>query len=212
MAIVISYPVPNIADIPIPPVTKDSLVVFPTETVYGIGAFISNIAGIEEIYSMKGRDNKPLTLHLSDPADIHKYAAAVSEPARRAISLYLPGPLMMIFNAAPGANLPERLLLNGKIGVRVFSNFIGASLINMVKEPMAATSANLSGGKSPKNFYEVPESIIDGCDYAFDNGPTLYQKESTIIDFSEGEPLMLREGALSYEEVKKVLCVNIRRI
>jgi L-threonylcarbamoyladenylate synthase len=212
VAIIISYPVPNIADIPIPPVTKESLVVFPTETVYGIGAFISNTEGIEEIYSMKGRDNKPLTLHLCDPADIYKYAAEVSEPAKRAISLYLPGPLMMIFKAAPGLSLPERLLLNGKIGVRVFSNFIGASLINMVKEPMAATSANLSGGKSPKNFYEVPQSIIDGCDYAFDNGATLYQKESTIIDFSGGEPLLLREGALCFDELKKVLCVNIGRL
>jgi len=210
MAIIISYPIPNIADIPIPPITKDSLVVFPTETVYGVGAFISNTEGIEQIYSMKGRDNKPLTLHLCDPADIFKYAAEVSPPAKRAISLYLPGPLMMIFKAAPNKSLPERLLLNGKIGVRVFSNFIGASLINMVKEPMAATSANLSGGMSPKNFYQVPESIIDGCDYAFDNGPTLYQKESTIIDFSGGEPSLIREGALSFDELKKVLCVNIR--
>ncbi len=211
MAIVISYPISDAAGEPIPPIGRESLVIFPTETVYGIGAFISNEAGIEEIYSLKGRENKPLSLHLSSAADIYKYAEDISPVAERAISLYLPGPLMMIFKAAGSARLPRRLLAGQKIGVRVVSNFIGASLINMVKEPLAATSANLSGSFSPFEFYQVPQELIDGCDYAFDCGPTFYRRESTIVDFSEGEPLVLREGAIACDELEKVLCVRIRR-
>jgi len=212
LAIIVSYPVPNIADIPIPSFSKESLMIFPTETVYGIGAFISNREGIENIYELKGRDNKPLALHTPNPADIYKYAGYVSPAAERAISLYLPGPLLMIFAAKKGVEIPPRLISNGKIGIRVFSNFIGASIVNAVNEPMAATSANLSGAGSPKNFFEIPQSLIDGCDYAFDNGPTVYQKDSTGVDFSEGEPVLLREGAVSYDELSGVLCSKIRRI
>lgn len=212
MAIIVSYPVPNIADIPLPSITRDSLVIFPTETVYGIGAFLSNEEGMESIYELKGRDNKPLSLHLADRADVFKYVESVSPVAERAMSLYTPGPLLMIFRAKKGVKLPARLLMNGKLGVRVFSNFIGASLINMVGEPLAATSANLSGAAAPRSFYDVPRELVDGSDFAFDNGPTVYQKESSVIDFSEGDPVLLREGAVTFEELKSVLCADVRRL
>lgn len=212
MAIIVSYPIPNIADMPLPSITKESLVIFPTETVYGIGTFISNEDGLESIYELKGRENKPLSLHIANPAEVDKYVEYVSPVAERAMALYSPGPLLMIFTAKKNLKLPGRLLMNGKIGVRVFSNFIGASLINMVNEPLVATSANLSGEKSPRNFFEVPEELIDGCDYAFDNGPTVYQKDSSVIDFSSGVPVLLREGAVPYDELKSVLCADIRRV
>ena len=211
MGIVASYPLWNVLDVPLPEIKKDSVIIFPTETVYGIGAFISNEAGIERIFEVKKRENKPLSLHLAGACGIEKYVESISVPAERALSLYAPGPLMMIFKLKKGIIFPERATANGNVGVRVFSNFISASIINAFGEPLLATSANISGGPSPKNFFDIPEELVDECDIAIDNGPTMYQKDSTIVDFSGDVPVMLREGAITFEELADVLATSIRR-
>jgi len=211
VGIIANYPLWNVLDADLPDIKKDSVIIFPTETVYGIGVFLSNEAGIERIFEAKRRENKPLSLHLPGAAGIEKYVEKISVPAERALSLYAPGPLMMIFKLKKGLVFPERATANGNIGVRVFANFITASLINKIGEPLLATSANISGGPSPKTFFEVPEELVDECDYAIDNGPTMYQKDSTIIDFSGEVPVMLREGAIPFEELSDVLATNIRR-
>ena len=212
MGVVVSYPVRNLLDMPLPAVTKSDLVIFPTETVYGIGTFLSNEEGIERIYELKNREDKPISLHLAAAGDIAEYAEYVSPVAEHAASLYLPGPLLMIFKARKDLKISKRLLKNGKIGIRVFSNFIAASLVHKVGEPLVGTSANISGNPSPRSFFDVSEGLVDGCDYAFDNGPTLYQNDSTIVDFCEAEPVVLREGAISFDELSKVLSSKLRRL
>ncbi|HNY11837.1 MAG TPA: L-threonylcarbamoyladenylate synthase [Candidatus Wallbacteria bacterium] len=211
MGVVTNYPVWNVLDVPLPEIKKDAVIIFPTETVYGIGAFLSNAAGVERIFEVKKRENKPLSLHVPVAAGLEKYVEKISVPAERALSLYAPGPLMMIFKLKAGLVFPARATANGNVGVRVFSNFITASIVNAAGEPLLATSANISGGASPKNFFDVPEELVDECDIAIDNGPTMYQKDSTIIDFSGDVPVMLREGAIGFEELSDVLATNIRR-
>jgi L-threonylcarbamoyladenylate synthase len=211
VGIVASYPLWNVLDAPLPEIKKDSVIIFPTETVYGIGAFLSNEAGVERIFEAKKRENKPLSLHLASSSGIEKFVESISVPAERALSLYAPGPLMMIFKLKKGVIFPARATANGNIGVRVFSNFITASIINSSGEPLLATSANISGGASPKCFFDIPEELVDECDIAIDNGPTMYQKDSTIVDFSGKIPVMLREGAIPFEELSDVLATNIGR-
>ncbi len=211
MGIVTNYPLWNVLDADLPEINKESIIIFPTETVYGIGVFLSNAAGIERLFEIKRRENKPLSLHLAGCEGVGKYVEKISVPAERALSLYAPGPLMMIFKLKNGLEFPGRATANGNIGVRVFANFITASIVNKFGEPLLATSANISGGPSPKDFFDIPEELVNECDIAIDNGPTLYRKDSTIVDFSGEVPVMLREGAISFEELSDVLAVNIRR-
>lgn len=211
MGIIANYPIWNVLDEPLPEIKKDSVIIFPTETVYGIGVFLSNKKGIDRIFEIKKREKKPLSLHLPDCRDLMKYVEPISNYAEKAISHYSPGPLMMILNAKKDFKFPEMCVLNGKIGVRIFSNFITASIVNNHKEPIIGTSANISGGGSPKNFFDIPADLIDECDYAIDNGPTVYQKDSTIVDFTGPVPLILREGAISAEELCDVLSVKVER-
>lgn len=211
MGIVASYPVWNVLDVPLPGTGPESVVVFPTETVYGIGAFATNEAGIERLYAIKRRENKPMALHLANPSDVFRYALRVSPVAERALHLYCPGPLMMIFAARADAGIPARALQNGRVGIRVVSNFVTASLINVAGAPLVATSANISGGPSPRNFFDVPEELVSESDLAIDNGPTLYQKDSTVVDFSGEIPVVLREGAITAAELSDVLTVKVER-
>lgn len=190
-------------------ISNKSLIIFPTETVYGIGTFISNIDGIKKIYELKGRsEHKPLSLHIINPNEIKVYTDCVSEYANKVIKEFLPGPLLMIFKKRKDYNFPINVGTIDKIGIRVFDHIIGELLINQVGEPLVATSANISNTFSHNDFNEIPKELIDGVDYAFYDGKTKYQIESTVVDFSDEIPILLREGAISFETLSKKISIK----
>lgn len=169
-------------------VIKDGgIVLFPTETVYGIGTAIDNIKGIERLYNIKGRDRKkPLALHVGSYAVIYEFAM-VDDRVDDFIKRFLPGPYTLV--------LPSR---DESIGTTVGVRFPALPfLMDALKKVKGVwgTSANLSGDVAPCSFDEVRKEILESVDIAVDGGSTYYRDASTVIDFTGKEVKVLRRGA-----------------
>ncbi len=174
---------------------RGGLVIIPTETVYGIA---SKLEYAEKIYEAKRRPrNKPLPVQTS-LEEIEK-VAIVDERARRLAEAFWPGPLTIVMKARP--SVPEVITAGtGKVGVRVPNHPFTLELLRRVG-PLAVTSANLSGGKSPRS----PEEVTVEADLMIDAGSCPLGSASTVVDLTEPEPKILREGPIKKEEILKVL-------
>lgn len=164
------------------------VVVYPTDTIYGLGANIFREDAVKRVYSLKGRDySKPLSVCVSKIKDISKiaYLNGVEE-----IEGLLPGPFTII--------LPKKEIVSsvitaggGKIGVRIPNNRICMELTR--KFPITSTSANLSGEEVPQKVGEIRELWDDGVDLIIDGGK-LQGAPSTVIDWTTKPPKILRKG------------------
>lgn len=174
------------------------LVVFPTETVYGIGAPCS-VAGIQEkLIELKGRPaHKPFSLHIGEMEMVELMKIPQTPVFRHLCRLFWPGPLTLIVRDANGES----------VGLRYPRHRLAAALINAVGEPFVATSANLSGKPSPRNAQEALDGLGEG-DYAvIDGGPCELAVDSTVVDLTPEVPVILREGAMAAEiraELEKI--------
>jgi L-threonylcarbamoyladenylate synthase len=180
-------------------------VVFPTDTVYGLGTNAFMPKAVLDVFRIKGRPvEKPLILLIADPEDVEKYVLEVRESARALIKQYWPGPLTLIFNKAP--NIPSEVTAGGQtIGVRCPDNEVARTLIRMVGNALATTSANLAGQPSPKNAAEAQANLGGRVAYIVDGGPSKLGIASTVIDLSSGEPKLIREGSIRWGELKDKL-------
>lgn len=175
-------------------ILEDSgLVVYPTDTIYGLGANIFRDKAIQKVYSIKGRDyNKPLSVSVSKIGDIDKIAHinGIEE-----IKELLPGPFTIILNKRE--NISPLLTAGGdKIGVRIPDNRISRELSR--KFPITSTSANLSGEKAPESADEIAELWGDSVDLIIDGGK-LPGTHSTVIDWTTQPPKVLRKGARDFK-------------
>jgi len=168
-------------------VGSGKIVAFPTETVYGIGAGMSQQAVIERIYALKGRDGaKPMAYHIGEFSAFEKLGVKMSPALRFLKNKFLPGPVTFV----AWTDCEE------KIGIRFPKNEIAAKLITEYGEPFLATSANLSGGPSPKTADDVVGALGGQIDIVIDGGRTVYAEDSTVIDLTVSPPQILRRGAL----------------
>jgi len=168
-------------------IKKGGLVVFPTETVYGIAADSTNKKAITRLNSIKKRpDNKPYAIQIAYKKDLPRYLKLIPKEAKLSIKKYWPGPLTGIFPARKG----------GTIGVRIPDNKVALALLRRVGRPLAAPSANVSGGKSPVNARQAGRQLNGLVDLILDAGPTRYRKDSTIIDFTSKPVKVIRKGVL----------------
>jgi L-threonylcarbamoyladenylate synthase len=173
------------------------IVIFPTDTVYGIGCDPSRPESVERIFEIKDRPrDKPLALHLSAVAEFLEYA--VDNPRARALArAFLPGPLTVIVrrpafvDARIASGLPS-------IGLRVPDHALCALLLDRCG-PLAATSANASG--SPAYTGRGPDSALPPADLFVDAGPAPRGIESTVIDVSQHEVRLIREGAVPFARI-----------
>lgn len=166
-------------------------VIYPTETVYGIGVdAYSNIA-IKKLFNIKKRDiTKPVSIAVSS-VDMIREVAYVDELSKKFIDLLLPGPITIILPAKE--ILPESLTgENGTIGIRMPDHHIALKLISMFGRPITSTSANISGQPAPKS----PDKIEINCDFFLDGG-TLPGIPSTVVDITKH--VILREGSMCKE-------------
>ncbi len=179
------------------------IVVFPTETVYGVGALLSRGEAIEKIYKVKNRDrSKALLLHISKIESL-ELAQYVPPEAFKLIEKFWPGPLSLILKAS--AKIPINVIGNGDtVGFRMPNNSFFQKLANVLG-PIAATSANRSGNPSPTSVKSAYEQLGDFVDLYVDGGKIEIGIASTILDFTKDHPTVLRIGAIPISEIENVI-------
>ena len=184
------------------------LVVFPTETVYGLGgnALISDAA--KKIYSAKGRpSDNPLIIHVADPKDAEKYAT-ISELYFKLADAFMPGPLTVIM---PKREIVPSSVTGGldTVAVRCPSHPVANALIREAGVPIAAPSANISGKPSPTDARYVIDDMMDKVDIIIDGGSCEIGLESTIVALDKNSLTLLRPGAITYDALCCV-CNDVR--
>jgi len=188
---------------------KGGLVAFPTETVYGLGGDGLNPESSKKIYAAKGRpSDNPLIIHVSNMEDLEKIVRTVPEDARKLAAKYWPGPLTMIFEKNDLVPLETTGGLN-TVAIRMPSNKTARALIDAAGGYVAAPSANLSGRPSPTVAKYVIEDMNGRIDMIIDGGASDVGLESTIVDFSEGKPMILRPGYITQKMLEEALSEEV---
>jgi L-threonylcarbamoyladenylate synthase len=194
--------VEEVADV----VLHGGTIIFPTDTVYGIGCDPYDIVAIARIYGAKERPaNKPLTLHLGSVAEFVEYARDYRD-ALAAGRRLMPGPVTIII---PKPAFIEQDVTAGlpTLGFRVPDDPLCSAILERCG-PLAATSANVSGAQA--YFGAGDWEALPPADLLVENGATRYCRESTIIDMTGPQPVMLREGVVSLERLTELLSPVIR--
>jgi len=178
---------------------------FPTDTFYGLGATAFNRNAVSRIFKIKQRmKDKPLLTLVASAYQVNTMTREIIPTAEILMDKLWPGPLTILFSALP--DLPSQLTANsGKIGVRQPANETVQKLLSGIGFPITATSANISGAENITTAEEVGRILGDQIDLIVDGGTTPGGKESTVLDVTLSPPLLIREGAVSREEIDAVL-------
>jgi L-threonylcarbamoyladenylate synthase len=184
------------------------LVAFPTETVYGLGADASSAAAVARLYAAKGRPaGHPVIVHFCDAARAFEWAREVPEAARLLAGRFWPGPLTLVLKRSAKA---KDFVTGGQdsVGLRVPSHPVAQQLLREFGDGVAAPSANLFGKLSATAAAHVraefPELAL-----VLEGGSSEVGIESTIVDLSGGEPVLLRPGDISKAQLEEVLKASV---
>jgi L-threonylcarbamoyladenylate synthase len=188
-----------------------SLVAFPTETVYGLGADAESLHAVAAIYAAKGRpSNHPVIVHLAPEADLSYWAAETPAHAKKLIAAFWPGPLTLILKRA--AHIPSAVSGGqDSIGLRCPSHPVAQALLREFKGGkggVAAPSANKFGHVSPTTAQHVRDEFGDELPCILDGGQSEVGIESTIIDLSRGGVALLRPGGIGADRIEAVLGIK----
>lgn len=176
-------------------IRNGGLVIFPTETVYGIAADASRSDAMERLRSIKERSDKPFSTVISQKELISNYTASQSPFLYKLIDRYWPGPLTVVVDSKE----------KGKtIGLRVPDNMIARRLIAEIPGQVVAPSANLAGKKPPQTVQEALEDLDGYVDLAIDGGPAEFGQGSTVVDLTQDQPKVLREGVIATEDIESL--------
>ena len=188
-------------------IQKGGLVVFPTETVYGIGGNGTDPAAAAAIYRAKGRpSDNPLILHIADPRDAERYAIT-NEAYYRLAAQFMPGPLTVIL---PKKDIVPTTVTGGldTVALRCPSHPVANALIREAGVAIAAPSANLSGKPSPTLASHVIDDLDGKVDVIIDGGAAEVGLESTIVSLAGDTPMLLRPGAVTHD----ALCLALGEV
>lgn len=177
------------------------LVAFPTETVYGLGADALDAAAVGRVFVAKGRPaDNPLIVHLADGDDLTGVVARVTPLAGRLAAEFWPGPLTLVLEAHPDVPAPTTAGLD-TVAVRVPDHPVAIAFLAAAGVPVAAPSANRSGRPSPTTAAHVMADLGGLIEAVVDGGPCTIGLESTVVDARGDRPVVLREGAVTREEL-----------
>jgi L-threonylcarbamoyladenylate synthase len=186
-------------------IKRGGLVAFPTETVYGLGGDALNPEASKKIYASKGRpSDNPLIVHIADLEHLFPIAEEVPEKAKMLASKWWPGPLTMIFRKTELVPYETSGGLD-TVAVRFPNHPVALALIRASGGYIAAPSANTSGRPSPTTARHVAEDLDGRIDMILDGGEVRIGLESTIVDFTEEVPVILRPGYINQEMLKEIL-------
>jgi len=186
-------------------VRAGGLVIFPTETVYGLAADALNSDAVRLVFEAKGRpENQPLPVQIADVDQLKMVAARVPGEAEALIERYFPGPLTIILPRS--AILPE-IVTAGRptVGVRMPDHPVALALIRAFGGPIIATSANASGQPEPTTAEEAMRNLGHFVKAAIESGPARLGLHSTVVDMTVSPPRIIRTGAVSIEELQALL-------
>lgn len=186
-------------------IQRGELAVFPTETVYGLGANALDPEACARIFEAKKRPlHDPLIVHVSDPAQITSLVTATPESARLLIDSFWPGPLTLVL---PKSERVPDLVTAGKksVALRMPSHPLALKLISKAGVPVAAPSANLFGRTSPTTAEHVRNQLEGAYSVLVDGGICRVGVESTVLSLTGENPTLLRAGGLALEDIEKVI-------
>lgn len=186
-------------------IRNGGIVIFPTETVYGIGTNGFDEKSIKKIYELKKRDfNKPISLLVSNMEMVEMVAKDISDLEYKLMRKFWPGPFTIILKKK--SIVPDILTSNGDtVGVRMPSGEIAKKLIEYAEVPIAAPSANISGKPSGIDINDIMKDFEGKVDCIIDNGISELGVASTIVKVVDNIPYVLREGIITKEQIEEVV-------
>ena len=182
-----------------------AMIIYPTETIYGLGVDCTQQEAIKKLYRVKKRArSKPVALIAADRAMVMRYVVEVSEDAHRLMEEFWPGALTLVFNADECVG---RLLTGGTgtIGIRVPGDALCRMLAKGLGRPITATSANIAGEKESRSLDQIPYEITSSADFILDGGTTPGTAPSTVISVASDRLEVLRDGAVPRNVLERFL-------
>lgn len=199
-------------------------VVFPTETVYGVGASAASREAVEVLQRVKGRPSgKPFTVHVAAAGDAEGYVESLSRVARRFMQKAWPGPLTLILDVpavfdperwrsrCPGRQppIPELVFHDGTVGLRCPAQPVAQRILSLAGVPVVASSANLAGNDPPYDADHALRELQGRVPLVIDGGPARYASASTIVRVRGDEWKVIREGVLSQRYLRKLTALTL---
>lgn len=186
-------------------IKQGKIVVFPTETVYGIGTNGLNENAVKKIYEVKQRPlNKPITLLVSNMEMVNQIAKDITDIEYKIMEKFFPGPLTIILKKK---DIVPDIVTAGRetIGVRMPSGEIARKLVDITGVPIAAPSANISGEPSGTNLQEIKKHFKNNVDLFIDGGESQLGIASTIVQVVDGKIQILRKGNITLEQINQII-------
>ena len=178
-------------------IKRGEVIVFPTETLYGLGADALNDEAVEKVFQLKGRDSQnPIPVLIADQEMLHRLVAEISPTAEMLMETFWPGALTIVLPAR--ANLPQPIVNStGGVGVRISSQPIANQLIKDLRRPLTATSANPSGRQAACTLQQAKSYFAEAIDIFIDGGKLPSKIGSTVVEIIEDKIKIIREGEIS---------------
>lgn len=181
------------------------LVIFPTETVYGLAADALNENAVRRAFEAKGRvESNPLPVQIAGIDQLAQVAADIPEAAKKLAARFWPGPLTMVFNKADG--ISDLITAGtGKVGIRVPNHSVALAFLREIGGPIIASSANRSGEPAAISADEAVKALGDCVSFVLDSGATDIGVASTVVDITVDPPVILRLGAIAEADILQAL-------
>lgn len=183
-------------------VKNNGLIIYPTETVYGLGANPFSEEAVKKVFDVKRRKDKPIPIIVSSLDEALKLAY-FSEKALKLAKKFWPGPLTLVLPRKPLT--PDFLGSKELVGIRIPNNFSTLKLVKFCGGFLTGTSANISGQPAPTTAEEAEKQIGKHVDLIIDGGKTFYGLSSTVVDASTDKIKILRLGPIKIEDILKVV-------
>ena len=186
-------------------IKQGKIVIFPTETVYGIGTNGLDKNAVRKLYEVKKRPlSKPISLLVANMDMVNLIAKDITEAEYKMMKSFFPGPLTIILKKK---KVVPDIVTAGQdtVGVRMPRGDIARKLVELAGVPIAAPSANISGEPSGTNLQEIMKNFEEEVDYCIDGGNSELGLASTIVQLIDEKPVILRQGSITLEQINKKL-------
>jgi len=185
-------------------IEQGGLIIYPTDTVYGLGADPFNIRAVERVFQVKRRSKKPLPILASSISNVLRICE-LNETATKLVRNFWPGALTIVVKKKEGI-LPNIVTAGmDSVGIRIPKHEVALKIIDACGGLLIGTSANISGHKPPRTAEEAIAELGDLVDLVIDSGSAPLGKPSTVINLTVSPPVIEREGVIKAEDILKVL-------
>jgi L-threonylcarbamoyladenylate synthase len=195
----------NIIDETARMIKNGGVILYPTDTIYGLGCNAFNLQAVERIYTIKKRSsNQPMLALIHSVQELDTLVEELSLNAQKLIKTFWPGPVTFVFRA--NSNVPRFIQSeDGKVGIRLPNHEFCRKICELSGVPILSTSANVSGVQQTGNIRVLSDIFSHQVDLFIDAGDCTSITVSTIVDVSGSSPIFLRDGMISREEIQAAL-------